>query len=127
MKVSNVEEMRVLDKSAIEKFSISDELLMENAGLATCFVIQKDRYIGQLFFRGLLAPVSFFQTESRKSQSCYPLHHETSGEEFPNGLLQKTVTSQYRYPELPIWNAFRSGKSSVSGFCYRPRHLQCLP
>ncbi len=42
MKVSNVEEMRVLDKSAIEKFSISDELLMENAGLATCFVIQKE-------------------------------------------------------------------------------------
>ncbi|MBE0461439.1 MAG: NAD(P)H-hydrate epimerase, partial [Candidatus Aminicenantes bacterium] len=42
MKVANVEEMRVLDKSAIEKFSISDELLMENAGLATCFVIQKE-------------------------------------------------------------------------------------
>jgi len=42
MKVSNVDEMRVLDKSAIEKFSISDELLMENAGLATCFVIQKE-------------------------------------------------------------------------------------
>lgn len=39
MKVSRVSEMRGLDKSAIEKFGIKEELLMENAGEATYFVL----------------------------------------------------------------------------------------
>ncbi|MBN1273310.1 MAG: NAD(P)H-hydrate dehydratase [Candidatus Aminicenantes bacterium] len=34
MKISRVEEMRAMDKTAIENFGIKDELLMENAGLA---------------------------------------------------------------------------------------------
>ncbi|MBW1705593.1 MAG: NAD(P)H-hydrate dehydratase [Deltaproteobacteria bacterium] len=39
MKVSRVSEMRNLDGTAIEKFGIKDELLMENAGQAVYFVI----------------------------------------------------------------------------------------
>ena len=39
MKVVSVEEMRNMDSSAINTFGISEELLMENAGLAACSVI----------------------------------------------------------------------------------------
>ncbi|MDY6972408.1 MAG: NAD(P)H-hydrate epimerase, partial [Thermodesulfobacteriota bacterium] len=42
MKVSTVSEMRGLDRTAIEKFGIKEELLMENAGEATYFVISKE-------------------------------------------------------------------------------------
>jgi len=42
MKVSWVSEMRELDKTASEEFGIKEELLMENAGLATCSVISKE-------------------------------------------------------------------------------------
>ena len=42
MKISSVEEMQTMDKNAIEKFSIAEELLMENAGLAAYFVILKE-------------------------------------------------------------------------------------
>jgi len=39
MKVSTAEEMRRLDRTAIEKFGIADELLMENAGQAAYFIL----------------------------------------------------------------------------------------
>ncbi len=42
MKISSVAQMRELDRTAIEKFGIDDKLLMENAGLATCTVIQSE-------------------------------------------------------------------------------------
>ena len=42
MKVSWVSEMRELDRTASEKFGIKEDLLMENAGLATCSVISKE-------------------------------------------------------------------------------------
>jgi len=41
MKISWVSEMRELDKTASEEFGIKEELLMENAGLATCSVISR--------------------------------------------------------------------------------------
>ena len=41
MKISRVKEMQNMDKEAMEKYGISDELLMENAGLATYQVIAK--------------------------------------------------------------------------------------
>ena len=41
MKVSRVSEMRELDWTAIEKFGITDELLMENAGQAAYSVLSK--------------------------------------------------------------------------------------
>ena len=39
MKISNVAEMRELDRCAIEKYGIKEDLLMENAGDAVYFVI----------------------------------------------------------------------------------------
>lgn len=42
MKVSRVSEMRALDRTAIEKFGIVEELLMENAGEAAYFVLLKE-------------------------------------------------------------------------------------
>jgi len=42
MKVSSVAQMRKLDRTAIEEFGIEEKLLMENAGLATCNVIQSE-------------------------------------------------------------------------------------
>ena len=42
MKVSSVAQMRGLDWTATEKFGIEDKLLMENAGIAVCSVIQSE-------------------------------------------------------------------------------------
>ena len=42
MKITNVSEMRELDRTAIEEFGIKDELLMENAGQAAYFVLSKE-------------------------------------------------------------------------------------
>ncbi|MEA1875054.1 MAG: NAD(P)H-hydrate epimerase, partial [Bacteroidota bacterium] len=42
MKVSNVNEMRNMDRHAIEKYGIVQELLMENAGQAAYFTILKE-------------------------------------------------------------------------------------
>jgi NAD(P)H-hydrate epimerase len=42
MKVSSVEEMKNMDKQAIEKFGIPDSILMENAGQAAYFVILRE-------------------------------------------------------------------------------------
>jgi len=42
MKVSRVAEMRSLDRCAIEKFAIPEEILMENAGEASYFVIMDE-------------------------------------------------------------------------------------
>lgn len=42
MKLSKVNEMRELDKNAIEKLSIKDEILMENAGEASYYTILKN-------------------------------------------------------------------------------------
>jgi NAD(P)H-hydrate epimerase len=41
MKISTVEQMRELDRTAIETYGIKEELLMENAGLASYHVIRK--------------------------------------------------------------------------------------
>jgi hydroxyethylthiazole kinase-like uncharacterized protein yjeF len=42
MKVSRVSEMRAMDRTAIEKFGISAELLMENAGHAAYFALRNE-------------------------------------------------------------------------------------
>ncbi|MEI8172371.1 MAG: NAD(P)H-hydrate dehydratase [Deltaproteobacteria bacterium] len=42
MKVSRVSEMRFMDRYAIEKLDIPEEILMENAGQASSFVLQKE-------------------------------------------------------------------------------------
>jgi len=42
MKVSRVSEMRAMDRSAIEQFGISAELLMENAGHAVYYALRKE-------------------------------------------------------------------------------------
>ncbi len=42
MKISTVEEMRKLDQAAIQEFGLSDEILMENAGLASYQVIAEE-------------------------------------------------------------------------------------
>ncbi len=42
MKVARVEEMRKLDRRAIEEYTISQEILMENAGQAAYFSIMKE-------------------------------------------------------------------------------------
>ena len=39
MKIASVMEMRNMDREAVEQFGIPEQLLMENAGLATCSVI----------------------------------------------------------------------------------------
>lgn len=42
MKVSSVDEMRFLDRTAIEEYGIKEELLMENAGEAAYFVLLQE-------------------------------------------------------------------------------------
>jgi NAD(P)H-hydrate epimerase len=50
MKASSVEEMRNLDRTAIEQFGISEELLMENAGEAAYFTILNEVGISDKIF-----------------------------------------------------------------------------
>jgi NAD(P)H-hydrate epimerase len=42
MKIARVEEMRSMDRFAIEKLHIPEEILMENAGLASAFVLNRE-------------------------------------------------------------------------------------
>jgi len=42
MKVCSVEKMRLMDKTAIDKYGISDSVLMENAAISVCNVIDKE-------------------------------------------------------------------------------------
>src|SRR5512141_952293 len=42
MKVSSVEQMRAMDRRAIEELGISEELLMENAGRASFEVLSRE-------------------------------------------------------------------------------------
>jgi len=42
MKVASVEEMRNLDRRAMEELSIPEIILMENAGLASCFFLSRE-------------------------------------------------------------------------------------
>lgn len=42
MKIARVSEMQKMDREAIQKYKISDELLMENAGLAVYYAIAKE-------------------------------------------------------------------------------------
>ena len=42
MKLANVDEMRFMDRQAAEKLGISEEILMENAGLAAVNLLQKE-------------------------------------------------------------------------------------
>jgi NAD(P)H-hydrate epimerase len=42
MKVSRVGEMRYMDRFAVEKLDIPEEILMENAGLASAFVLEQE-------------------------------------------------------------------------------------
>ncbi len=42
MKVSSVAQMRAMDRSATEKYGISEMLLMENAGMGACTVLDKE-------------------------------------------------------------------------------------
>lgn len=42
MKIASVIEMRTMDREAVEQFGISEALLMENAGLASCSVISRE-------------------------------------------------------------------------------------
>lgn len=42
MKVCKVSEMRCMDRYAVEKLDIPEEILMENAGLASSFVLETE-------------------------------------------------------------------------------------
>ncbi|MFB3924613.1 MAG: NAD(P)H-hydrate dehydratase [Syntrophales bacterium] len=42
MKVSSVDEMRMLDREAMEQFGLTEDILMENAGQASCFAIREE-------------------------------------------------------------------------------------
>lgn len=42
MKIASVIEMRTMDREAVEQFGITEQLLMENAGLAACSVISRE-------------------------------------------------------------------------------------
>lgn len=42
MKIAGVNEMRAMDREAVERFGIPEQLLMENAGLAACAVIARE-------------------------------------------------------------------------------------
>lgn len=50
VKLSTVKEMREMDRTAIEKYSIPEEILMENAGEAAYFVILKELGVGDRRF-----------------------------------------------------------------------------
>ena len=40
MKIASIDEMRFMDRYAIEKLDIAEEILMENAGIAAVSVLQ---------------------------------------------------------------------------------------
>ncbi|HQQ87707.1 MAG TPA: NAD(P)H-hydrate epimerase, partial [Smithellaceae bacterium] len=42
MKISSVEEMRFMDRYCIETLGIAEEILMENAALASVHLVQKE-------------------------------------------------------------------------------------
>ncbi len=56
MKISTVAQMRTLDREATEIFGIPEEILMENAGEATYFVILKELGIAQKKFAVFCGP-----------------------------------------------------------------------
>jgi len=54
MKIARVNEMRSMDRFAIEKLHISEEILMENAGLAVSFILNREIGIQKLLASGAI-------------------------------------------------------------------------
>ena len=54
MKISSVGEMRAMDRQAIEKFGISEEILMENAGRAAFEILSGEWGVAGRRYRPLL-------------------------------------------------------------------------
>ncbi|WP_457566559.1 NAD(P)H-hydrate epimerase, partial [Caldithrix abyssi] len=112
MKIASVEQMRQMDQTAISEFGIPDQLLMENAGLASYekirdrFDLQKDKFLivcggGNNGGDGLVVARKLFSNEAKVQVVLLSNPSKFKG----SAHLNYQIAQQMKIPTQSIENA----------------------